>query len=177
MIIPGREVLLYQRRKGCVIIRLLKNESGFTLMELMVVIVIIGVLAAIAIPSMSKQVDKTKVKRAMVELKAMKTAVDVYKAEKGSYPTTSQINNALKDYGINFGSASFKDPWEKPYVYSTDNNIAPSAYKLVSYGPDGGVTIIDDNIVATGDTNPAENASNDKAAPLSYKINSDGSIP
>jgi len=157
-------------------IGLVKNETGFTLMELMVVIVIIGVLAAIAVPSMSKQVDKAKAKRAMVEIKAMKTAIDVYKAEKGSYPTTAQVKDALEDYGINW-SDSFKDPWERPYVYSTDVNTAPSAYKIVSYGPDGGITAGDDNIVATGNTNPAENTPNAAASPWSNKINSDGSAP
>jgi len=156
--------------------RALRNESGFTLMELMVVIVIIGVLAAIAVPSMVKQVDKAKVKRAMVELKAMKTAIDVYRAEKGVYPTTSQINDVLEDYGINFGSASCKDPWEKPYVYSTDNND-PSVYKLVSYGPDGGVSSGGDNIMAAGDANPAENTSDAEAALLDDSINSGGSAP
>ncbi|OPX87092.1 MAG: Type II secretion system protein G precursor [Pelotomaculum sp. PtaB.Bin013] len=143
----------------------------------MVVIVIIGVLASIAVPTMSKQVDKAKVKRAMVEMKTMKTAIDVYKAEKGSYPATAQINDVLKDYGINFGATSCKDPWEKPYVYSTDVNTAPSAYKIVSYGPDGGFTTENDNIMATGSTNPAESTSNADAALFSYRINSDGSTP
>ncbi|MCG9968106.1 type II secretion system major pseudopilin GspG [Pelotomaculum terephthalicicum JT] len=155
--------------------RALRNESGFTLMELMVVIVIIGVLAAIAVPSMVKQVDKAKVKRAMVELKAMKTAIDVYRAEKGVYPTTSQINDVLEDYGINFGSASYKDPWEKPYVYLT-NDTEPSVYKLFSYGPDG-LSSGGDNIVATSDANPAENTSDAEADPLDDLINSGGSAP
>jgi len=160
-------------RKGCVIIRLAKNENGFTLVELMVVIVIIGVLAAIAIPAMSKQTDKAKVKRAMAELKTMKTAIDAYKAEKGLYPTTSQINSVLMENGLNFGSASFKDPWANPYVYST-TNAAPTAYKLVSYGPDGGLSSGNDNIMTTGATNPVENTTDTDAAPMSDKINSDG---
>lgn len=143
----------------------------------MVVIVIIGVLAAVAVPSMSKQTDRAKVKRTMAELKTMKTAIDAYRAEKGLYPTTAQINRVLNDYGIDFGQASFKDPWANPYVYSTKDD-QPTDYKLVSYGPDGSIAAgddhADDNIMATSTANPMDGISNEKATPLANEKKSDG---
>ncbi|OPY57740.1 MAG: Type II secretion system protein G precursor [Pelotomaculum sp. PtaU1.Bin035] len=134
---------------------------------------IIGVLAAIAVPAMSKQTDKAKVKRVVSELKIMKAAIDAYKAEKGAYPTTVQVKDVLTSNGINFGAASYKDPWAKPYMYST-NDASPAAYKLVSYGPDGGVTAGNDNIMATDSIDPTENTNDADAAPLKNSINSDG---
>lgn len=138
--------------------RILQNERGFTLVELMVVVVIIGILTAIAVPAMGKQVDKAKVKRAVAEVKAMKTAVDTYKMEKSVCPKTNEVKNALEDFGI----TSFNDPWENSYVYATKDTDL-QAYELVSGGPDGNIGSGDDDIGATNAANPTENFTSNSA--------------
>lgn len=149
---------------------LLKEEKGFTLIELMVVVVIIGVLAAIAFPTINNQIDKAKGKRALAELKTMKTALDVYKAENGAYPTTGQIGEAFNDFGLDFGAIN--DPWNNAYVYSINSDTTPTAYKIVSSGPDGSLAAGDDDIMATNNQNPAENVSASAAVSLEQPVES-----
>lgn len=131
--------------------RMLQNEKGFTLVELMVVVVIIGILTAIAVPAMGKQVEKAKVTRAVAEIKAMKTAVDTHKMEKSVYPKTGEVKEVMKDFGL----TSLNDPWGNSYVYATDDT-ALQVYELVSGGPDGSIGSGKDDIGATGTANPKE---------------------
>lgn len=150
-----------------------RNERGFTLIELMVVLIIIGILAAIAIPTMSKQTDKAKVKRAVSEMKSMKTMIDTYRAEKGTCPLADNTANIPGNISTELNSNGFKwlvtgdattgivDPWDNAYVYSIDDADAPTKYKLVSGGPTGGIAGdadgAKDDIVVTEEANPTEN--------------------
>lgn len=114
-------------------------EAGFTLVELMVVVVIIGILAAIVVPRMVGASDKAKVQAAKAQISSFKTALDMFKLESGKYPTTSEGLEAL----INNEHQNFLDqdvvpldPWNSPYLYSSPGTGGHD-YEIVSYGMDG----------------------------------------
>ncbi|WP_066637652.1 prepilin-type N-terminal cleavage/methylation domain-containing protein [Desulfolucanica intricata] len=116
-----------------------RNENGFTLIELMVVIVIIGILIALIIPNMTKQADRAKEKRAIAELTLMKSVIDACYTENGEYPTAINDKNdeiaiisVLGKNGIDWGN--LKDPWGRGYKYAF--NDAESKYIVYSEGPD-----------------------------------------
>lgn len=119
--------------------RLLKNGEGFTLIEVMVVVVIIGVLSAIALPTFEGQFNRTKVGRAVAEVKSLMNLVELYKIEHGEYPEVSKFEELVKENGFpdwgEAGEKGFRDPWENPYHYyvSTDK----TKYCLWSDGPKG----------------------------------------
>lgn len=125
---------------------LLKNE-GFTLIELMVVLVILAILAAIVVPRIMSSPHKAKVTAAKTQIRDFETALQLYKLQNDSYPTTEQGLKALvkkptlapipKDYPDN-GYISYlpKDPWGNDYVYESPSKHG--AYAIISYGPTGG---------------------------------------
>ena len=117
---------------------------GFTLLELLVVMVIIGLLAGFVAPRYFAQVGKSQVKAARSQIDALEKALDQYRIDMGRYPTTEEGLDALVVAPINepnWGGPYLKkavppDPWGHPYVYGspgTHNNDID----LFSYGKDG----------------------------------------
>src|SRR5579859_3538221 len=113
--------------------RLRKSQSGFTLIELMVVIFIIGLLATLIIPKLSGATDKAKRVKAQADISALKTALDRYYLDNSSYPTTDQGLAALISAPQNgkvptdYPEGGYieripNDPWGNPYVYQSDGN-------------------------------------------------------
>lgn len=124
--------------------RLRQSEPGFTLIELMVVILIIGLLATIVVQNLRGATDKAKRIKAQADISALKTALDRYYLDNGSYPATDQGLPALvsapqsgkvpTDYPAGgYIEKIPNDPWGNPYIYQSDGDN----YVLKSYGADG----------------------------------------
>ena len=99
-----------------------RNSAGFTLIELMVVIVIIGMLAAIVVPRFMGAAGKAASTSAKAQISSFKTALQLYKLDNGSYPKTSEGLDALlkNDKGRNYLEQDMipKDPWGNAYIYA-----------------------------------------------------------
>lgn len=120
-----------------------KFVRGFTLLELLVVMIIIGLLAGYVAPRYFSQVGKSEVKAARAQIDAFEKALETYRLDVGHYPTNDQGLDALvkqpaglaKWQGPYLKKAVPLDPWSKPYVYKSPGEHGE--YDIVSYGRDG----------------------------------------
>jgi general secretion pathway protein G len=124
------------------------RSSGFTLIELMVVIVILGILAGLIVPRIMGRPDEAKQLKAKMQIESIETALKLYKLDNGSYPTTDQGLEALvsqadtppvprkwREGGYLEKGRVPADPWGNPFVY-----LSPGVHgdvDIVSYGADG----------------------------------------
>ena len=118
------------------------NNRGFTLVELLVVMVIIGMLAALVFPRLIPKVGKGKQAATKAQIELLGQALDQFRLDTGRYPATTEGLNALMvDPGApNWDGPYLKkavpnDPWGRPYVYQSPGNHGD--YDLISYGADG----------------------------------------
>jgi general secretion pathway protein G len=117
--------------------------SGFTLLELLVVMVIIGLLAAFVAPRYFGQLGKSEVKAAMGQVNLLQKALDHYRLDTGHYPSTDQGLSALvvrpqnepKWDGPYLSKAVPPDPWGRSYSYRSPGEHGD--YDLYSFGKDG----------------------------------------
>jgi general secretion pathway protein G len=122
------------------------RQSGFTLIEIMVVVVILAVLGALVVPKILENVDKARVTRAQSDIRAIQTALDLYRLDNFKYPTTEQGLQALvkqpADPTItNYRSGGYlpslpKDPWNNIYLYASPGADGRE-YDIITYGRDG----------------------------------------
>lgn len=120
-----------------------RRDAGFTLLELLVVMLIIGLLAGYVAPQYFKQVGKSEVKTARAQIEALGKALDQYRLDTGHYPTTEQGLAALmakpanetKWDGPYLKKAVPADPWGAPYQYKRPGEHGE--YDLWSFGKDG----------------------------------------
>lgn len=110
------------------------KHRGFTLLELLVVIVIIGLLAGYVAPRYFSQVGKSEIQVARAQIDSLEKALDQYRLEKRRYPTAEEGLEAVRPY---LKKAVPNDPWNRPYVYRTPGQNQNAEFELFSYGRDG----------------------------------------
>ena len=123
------------------------TQRGFTLIEIMVVVVIIGVLGAIVVPQFMSRPDQAKVTAARTDIQAISTALEMYRLDTFNYPSTQQGLEALvtrpsgTPLARNWNPQGYLkslpiDPWGTPYQYLNPGTHS-AGYDLFSFGADG----------------------------------------
>ncbi|HDR2785020.1 MAG: type II secretion system major pseudopilin GspG [Enterobacter sp.] len=130
-----------------------KTQRGFTLMELMVVIVILGVLASLVVPNLMGNKDRADRQKAVSDIVALENALDMYKLDNHRYPTTDQgldalvVAPTLAPLAENYNPEGYirrlpADPWGNEYVLISPGEHG--AIDISSTGPDGEIDTADD---------------------------------
>jgi general secretion pathway protein G len=122
----------------------LRGEAGFTLVEMLVVIAIIGLVVGLVGPRVLNYLSESKVKAAKIQIESFSAALDLYYLDNGAYPTGSDGLTALVERPpsalawngpyLKTGSVPV-DPWGHPYAYKVPGDHAP--YEIDSYGAGG----------------------------------------
>ncbi len=119
-----------------------KKQSGFTLIEIMVVVVIIGILASVVVPRIMDNPDKARTAKAKNDIRALESAMDLYRLDNFTYPSTDEGLDALitspSSSPANWKQGGYikklnNDPWGNDYLYDNDGgNVV-----IYTYGADG----------------------------------------
>ena len=126
----------------------IRNSRGFTLIELMVVVVILGILAGLIVPRIMGRPEEAKQTKARIQLESIDTALKLYRLDSGVYPSTEQGLQSLVEAPSvgelpkNWRQGGYlekgkipRDPWGNDYVYLSPG--IEEEYDLISYGADG----------------------------------------
>lgn len=127
----------------------MRNRRGFTLIEIMVVVVILGILATIVLTNVMGREDEARINAAKTQIRSFEGALDGFKLDNGFYPSTDQglealikkpetgrIPNKWKEGGYLKPARIPNDPWGNPYHYYSPGN-ENREYEIISYGADG----------------------------------------
>lgn len=123
----------------------IQKRKAFTLIEIMVVIIILGLLASFVIPNVTGKSEEAKQKLVCIQMKSLNESLKMFKVDNGSYPTSEEglqalIENPNENEYTSYASSGYiegknlpKDPWNKPYIYlNIDETV-----ELISLGADG----------------------------------------
>jgi general secretion pathway protein G len=122
------------------------REAGFTLLEILVVVAILGLLVGLVAPTVLRQLSGARTSVAVQSIKRLSTVLDIYKLDVGSYPTTEQGLQALIAQPASVprwngpylkGEATPADAWDRPYVYRSPSTRSGREYDLCSRGATG----------------------------------------
>jgi len=119
------------------------NEQGFTLLEIMVVVVIIGLLVAAVAPQFIRQIDTAEINRARQDLRSIETSLNLYRLDNFRYPSTSEGLDALVTNPGENVAPNWKqylremplDPWQQPYHYASPGQRGGD-FDVFTYGAD-----------------------------------------
>jgi len=120
------------------------RKNGFTLIEVMVVVVILGILAAMIVPNIMSRPEQARIVKAKQDILAIQSALDLYKLDNNTYPSTEQGLEALvrkptiPPIPLHWKSDGYlqtlpEDPWGEQYQYRNNNETL----RIFSYGPAG----------------------------------------
>lgn len=128
--------------------KIIRQSGGFTLIELMVVIVILGILAGLIVPRIMSRPGEAKQMKAKIQIQSLETALKLYKLDNGNYPSTEQGLLALVEppetgaIPKNWKTGGYlekgrvpKDPWGNEFIYLSPG--VNGEYDIISYGADG----------------------------------------
>ena len=114
-----------------------RKKAGFTLIEVLLVVVIIGILVGVAIPRLGGRVRQAEISRAKADIQSIGLALRMYELDNGEYPTS--LDALVSDPGARNWNGPYlesglpRDPWGNAYIYSRTD----TSYDLRSTGPDG----------------------------------------
>jgi len=122
----------------------ISRAAGFTLIEILIVVVILGILGAAIVPNLMGRPDQARIQAAKTDLRSLSNALDMYRLDNFAYPSTDQGLEALVTRPSGFPEAknwnpdgyldrSPEDPWKNEYAYSNNGR----GFELISYGADG----------------------------------------
>ena len=120
-----------------------RNARGFTLIEVMIVVVILSLLATMVMPKILSRPDKARQHRAAIDIANIRTALSLFHTDTGRFPTTAEglaalvTNPGVPNYDPdNYLEKVPLDPWGHPYIYLSPG-VHNKDYDLESYGKDG----------------------------------------
>ncbi|MEE8484436.1 MAG: type II secretion system major pseudopilin GspG [Nitrospinota bacterium] len=131
--------------EGCKLKTNEKGQAGFTLIEIMVVVVILAILAGIVIPKIVSRPEEARRTKALVQIKEIESALNLFKIDNGFYPSTDQGLQGLVakpetgEVPPNYKEGGYlkkipRDPWRNDYIYLSPGEHGE--FDLISYGPD-----------------------------------------